>query len=107
MGNDVEVVKRLVDPKLPSQADVDSHWIAGHLPYRNWCSVCVKAKARDLDHVRDSGKERMLPEYSWDYCFPGDELGFKRTVLVGRERGLKSWLWTAVLMKGGCGNCTR
>ena len=48
----------------------------------------------------DDGKERVLPEYSWDYCFPGDELGVKWTVLVGKERGSKSWMATAVPTKG-------
>ena len=56
-----------------------------------------------MDHQKDSGKERKLPEYSWDYCFPGDELGFKWTVLVGRERGNKSWMATALPCKGSTG----
>ena len=50
--------------------------------------------------MRDSGKERKLPEYSWDYCFPGDELGFKWTILVGKERGTKGWMAAAVPQKG-------
>ena len=65
-----DVIKKLVDPKLPSQKEVDQHYMMGHLPYRNWCPVCVKAKGRERDHNADSGYERKLPEYSWDYCFP-------------------------------------
>ena len=56
-----------------------------------------------MDHPRDTGKERKLPEYGFDYCFPGDELGFKWTVLVGREKGVKSVMATAVPEKGGHG----
>ena len=33
------VVKRIVDPKLPSQKEVEDHCQRGHLPYRNWCHV--------------------------------------------------------------------
>ena len=44
-----------------------------------------------------------MPEYSIDYCFPGDELGYKWTVLAGRERINKSWVATTVPMKGGSG----
>ena len=77
MPNDDELVKTLRDPKLPTQEDVDRHYLTGHIPYRNWCPVCVKAKGRDGDHRVDSGKERRLPEYSWDYCSSGDEMGFK------------------------------
>ena len=93
-------LRKLVDPKLPTQEKVDEHYLRGHVPYRNWCPVCIRARGRDMDHQQDSGKERKLPEYSWDYCFPGDELGFKWTVLVGRERGNKSWMATAISRKG-------
>ena len=27
-------IRKLVDPKLPSQKEVDDHWIRGHIPYR-------------------------------------------------------------------------
>ena len=53
-----------------------------------------------MDHRRDEGNMRKLPEYSWDYCFPGDELGFKWTVLVGKERSTGSCMASAVPMKG-------
>ena len=32
-----EVVRKLADPRLPSQEEVDRHYVMGHLPYRNWC----------------------------------------------------------------------
>ena len=103
MEKDDAVVKKMMDPKLPSQDEVDKHYVMGHLPYRSWCNVCIKAKGRDMDHNRDNSKERKLSEYSLDYCFPGDELGFKWTVLVGKERGSKSWMATAVPTKGASG----
>ena len=96
-------LRKLVDPKLPTQDKVDEHYLRGHVPYRNWCPVCIQARGKDMDHQKDSGKERKLPEYAWDYCFPGDELGFKWTVLVGRERGCKSWMATAIPNKGSTG----
>ena len=83
MKKEGEVVKMLVDPKRPGQAHVDLHRLMGHVEYRNWCEVCVKARGKELDHSRDEGKERKLPEYGWDYSFPGDELGFRWTVLGG------------------------
>ena len=109
LGDSLEVeggkvtITKLVDPKLPTQDKVDMHYLVGHLPYRNWCPVCIRARGKDMDHQKDSGKERKLPEYSWDDCFPGDELGFKWTVLVGRERGNKSWMATAIPNKGSSG----
>ena len=56
-----------------------------------------------MKHMRDNGKERVLPEYSWDYCFPGDECGYKWTVLVGKERQSGGIMATAVPNKGGSG----
>ena len=44
-----------------------------------------------------------MSEYSWDYCFPGDELGCKLTVLVGRERATGMYGATTVPMKGSMG----
>ena len=77
-----EGIKKIGDPKLPSENEVESHRQKGHIPYRSWCPVCVMSQGRDSQHRGDHGKERNLPEYSWDYCFPGDELGFKWTILV-------------------------
>ena len=73
------------------------------MPYRNWCDVCVKARGREMEHAKDKGGERKLPEYHFDYCFPGDEMGYKWTVLVGKERMSKSWFATAVPQKGASG----
>ena len=73
------------------------HELQGHLPYRNWCSVCVRAKGKDLDHRSDPLKERSVPEYSFDFAFPGDEFGHKTAVLSGLV------LAAAILVKGSEG----
>ena len=77
LAREEDFVKVFVDPKLPSKRDVEMHYLMNHLPYRNWCPVCVKSKGKEMGHTRDKGGERDLPEYSWDFCFPGGELGFK------------------------------
>ena len=68
-------VKKLLDPQLPSAEKVEMHILMGHIPYRNWCWICVMAMGRGNPHKKDEGGERRLPEYSWDFCFPGDEMG--------------------------------
>ena len=85
-----EAVKKLRDARLPLQEDVDKHYLMGHMKFRDWCPVCVRSRGREMDHTRDKRRERSLSGYSFDYCVPGDELGCKWTVLVGRERGHKS-----------------
>ena len=42
-------VKRLRGPRLRTEEEVEHHRLT-HLPYRNWCPECVKAKGKDLDH---------------------------------------------------------
>ena len=102
---DERVVKEMADPRRPSEKEVERHR-RHHVPYRNWCEICVKAKGRDWDHRREVGKERGLSEYSFDYCFPGDEFGYKLTVLVGRERVTGASFATAVPTKGSTGRFT-
>ncbi len=82
---------------------MDEHCLNGHWPYRNWCYHCVRAKGRDLDHRKAVEEDRGLGEYHFDYCFPGDEFGFKLTVLVGTERGSGMKMATVVPEKGSSG----
>ena len=56
-----------------------------------------------MDHRSAVDRERGLSEYCFDYCFPGDELGYKWSVLVGRERNSGMQFATAVPMKGSSG----
>ena len=78
-------VKKMMDPLLPSAREVDEHNIS-HLPFRNWCPHCVKGRGREADHRRQPRTERGVDEFHLDYCFPGDEMRHKLTILVGVER---------------------
>ena len=97
-----EDIKRLIDPRKPTKEEVDLHDLF-HLPYRNWCPVCVKAKGKELDHRKSAEEPRGLSEYAFDYCFPGDEFGFKLTVLSGNEKFTGMHFSTAVPTKGASG----
>ena len=96
-------IRRLVDPRRPSRAEVELHELH-HRPYRNWCPHCVRGQGKDLDHRRSAEEESGLSEYSFDYCFPGDEFGFKLTILVGRERVGGMCMATVVPMIGTNGS---
>ena len=58
-------VRKLVDPKMPTEKEWEDHWVMGHWPYRNWCPVCIAARGKELDH-RDAADQRKLPEYCFD-----------------------------------------
>ena len=62
LERDDEVVRKLVDPRLPSQEEVERHYLMGHLPYRNWCPVCVRAKVKDGEHRKSPDEDRGLSE---------------------------------------------
>ena len=103
LEEDGDILRKLNDPSLPSPEEIKTHCLQGHIPYRSWCHICVRAQGRDRTHVGDKGGERNLPEYSWDYCFPGDEFGNKLTILVGKERKSKAWMAAVVPEKGARG----
>ena len=92
----------LTDPRMPTKAEIDEHELS-HVPYRNWCPHCVMGSGKDLDHRKGIEEERGLSEFSFDYCFLGDELGYKLTILVGRERSTGMRMATAVPTKGTTG----
>ena len=45
-----EFVRKLRDPRLPTPEEVEEHNIRGHIPYRDWCPICVQAKGRGQYH---------------------------------------------------------
>ena len=95
-------VKRMTDPRRPTEREVEDH-NRTHLPYRNWCPRCVRARGKDLDHCKSIEEERGLPELSFDYCFPGDEFGYKVAILAGCERTTGMAMATVVPMNGVSG----
>ena len=99
---DKRTVQKMNDPRRPTQAEIDEHDMT-HIPYRNWCSICVRCRGKDLDHRRAVEEERGVSEYAFDYCFPGDELGFKLVLLAGRERITGMYFATAVPTEGSMG----
>ena len=60
-------------------------------------------RGKDLDNTKAATEARGLNEFNFDYCFPGDEFGFKMTFLVGRERTLGMTMATVMPMKGPTG----
>ncbi len=84
------IPNKLSSPMKPSAADVDEHYCT-HLPYRNWCPVCVKAKAKEGDHRRRVELEddkSGLPIVALDYQALNEETneeGEKKRMLVDKS----------------------
>ena len=96
---------KMHDPALPSKAEVEEHALT-HLPYRNWCSHCVRAKGKAADHRRQLDRPRDIRELHMDYCFMGtgaisDAINPKVTaILAVKEKDTKMILGTVVPKKG-------
>ena len=50
-------IKEIVNPRRPSEKEVKEHEVH-HLPYRNWCAICVKAKGKYMDHRKSIQEEK-------------------------------------------------
>ena len=61
-----DVIKKMADPSMPTEEEVERHRMEGHVEYRNWCSTCVRTRGKALDHKAGVDKERRKPEYAWD-----------------------------------------
>ena len=101
-NGDQRDVRKIGDPRKPSQQEVEEHELT-HIPYRNWCPICVRCRGKDLDHRKAVDGDRGVSEYAFDYCFPGDEFGYKLVMLAGWEKVLGMYFATAVPTKGSIG----
>ena len=68
---DEEAEAPKVHPRIysPSPEEYNKH-CATHLPYRNWCPICVQAKRKNPSHRRKSDDvEKHIPVLSMDYMY--------------------------------------
>ena len=92
-------VRKFGNPLLPSEEEVREHETS-HLPYRSWCPHCIKGRGKEMGHMKQVKVDSGVPEYHVDYCFPGDEMGHKLTILVGVERYSGMKMCSVVPTKG-------
>jgi hypothetical protein len=100
---DVQIGSRLpvkmADPLLPKAEEINLHDLT-HLPHRSWCSHCVRAKGKALEHRRGL-REHQLPELHVDYCFMGTAAVDKtRAILVAKQPGTKYLMASVMPLKG-------
>ena len=105
VATDGRVPKRLNAPIRPSAKDIACHNIT-HLPYRSWCSVCVRAKGREDAHRRSkkSGKDENkdgLPIISLDYQHLDESEDLKKIkVIIGKDETSGSIMAHVIKVKG-------
>ena len=99
VGGEVRRPARMMNPERPSQREVDEHELT-HLPYRSWCAICVKGKAKEQAHKRVK-REDGMNEVHMDYMFmgPKDVAGETLPCLVVKDLGTKMVMAAAVPRK--------
>lgn len=91
--------KKMADPRMPTPTEIDEH-NKTHLLYRNWCSLCMKGRGKEMPHTKVTS-EHSLSEIHLDFMFvgpkgaPGDTL----PCLVAREALTKMTMSAAVPSK--------
>ena len=79
-------------PVRPTRKMIEDHEVS-HIPFRDWCSACVRGRAKSCQHRR-SDKAEALSTFSVDYGFFGTPseaplqaiAGKDLPVLVGKDR---------------------
>ena len=89
------------DPGAPTQAMIDEHAGAGHLPFRSWCPHCVAGRRDGVPHRRQEPEEDARPEVHLDYGFVRRQSeASARTILVIKERRSRAIQVLMVSRKG-------
>ena len=73
MTQEAEELKSVPAPVLPSKEEVEAHNFS-HLPFRSWCSACVRGRGLSLGHHKVDAKTKkaeQMPTVSVDYGFFG------------------------------------
>ena len=77
-------------PYKPTEDERLAHSVT-HLPFRAWCSHCVKGLARDWPHRSDYGQPPDIPMVAMDFCFVNTESGDDvLTILAMKEKPFQS-----------------
>ena len=104
-------IKIKTSPAKPSREEIEKHNACMHLPFRNWCSICVQGRAKEDPHFKSSvpaEPESELPCFSSDYAFLSSQTQqdkaqqdkTKLTLYVVKEHKTKSIFCIIVPNKG-------
>ena len=60
--------RALTAPPKPTRQMIEDHEVS-HLPFRSWCTACVRGRAKSMPHFRVEKEDEVLSTYSADYGF--------------------------------------
>jgi hypothetical protein len=109
---DVQLPRAARTPQAPNPAEQKVHALT-HLPHRDWCDVCVKARGRDEAHLHAEETTRItdqvdgLEVIQMDYTFMEDLKVLSMYGLAHRggaataieKKGVDPWVVTWIVKK--------
>ena len=89
-------------PEQPTTQMIEAHRASGHLPFRSWCSSCVRGRGRSLAHRKQNKDQETIPTISVDFGFFGSEENPNKDnpVLVIKDRKSRA-IWAHMLPSKG------
>ena len=90
-GEEGQIPCGICIPCRPSQAEVDKH-NETHIPFRNWCEICIQGRAENYPHKKAEKEEREVPSVHMDICYtrPKEEMRNKeeksKPILVMKDK---------------------
>lgn len=84
-ADEAQLAQPLPAPDQPTEQMIREHEVS-HIPYRAWCTACVRGRGRTMQHRRVDHSDNLIPTLSMDYGFLGDGLPF----VVLRDRKSKA-----------------
>jgi hypothetical protein len=85
-----DVIRKIGDPKLPSDNEVEVHRQRGHIPYRSWCHVCVSCpRVGTRSIVGIKGRSEYFPNIVGIIVSLGINSGINGPFLLGKSGDLE------------------
>ena len=86
----------------PTPEEYNKH-CATHLPYRNWCPICVQAKKRNPAHKHKSTNEskNYIPVISMDYMYMNETMDESNNPILVVHDSVSEGVWAIFARRKG------
>ena len=105
---ELDLEEHAVAPKIPARVytptpDEYNKHCATHLPYRNWCPICVQSKKKNPAHRRidDEQRQRQIPMISMDYMYLNEKSDMKNYPILVIHDSVSEGVWAIPVQRKG------
>ena len=86
----------------PTPDEYNKH-CATHLPYKNWCPICVQSKKKNPAHRRldDEQRQRQIPMISMDYMYLNEKSDMKNCPILVIHDSVSEGVWAIPVQRNG------